>query len=235
MGLPQITQPLFPITIPSTGHKTQFRPFTVKEEKILLVAQESQDQEQLILAITQVLNNCVENIDVEKLAMFDIEYILLKIRGQSVNNIISFTVQDPETEEKVELSFDINDIEVKFSENHNKVIEISDDYSLVMRYSTINELKYLATLPEDKASDGLFKVMIECIDQLIEGEDTVYDLSDFTTDEVTNFIDSLSSSTINKIKEFFETVPALRIECPYTNNKGEEKKFVVEGLQSFFI
>jgi hypothetical protein len=235
MGLPKISQPLFPITVPSTGQETNFRPFTVKEEKILLVAQESQDADQLILAIRQIIQNCVQDVDVDTLAMFDIEYIMLKIRGQSVNNVIEFTIKDPETEENVEISFDINDIEVKKSEEHTNIINLSENHKLIMRYATINELKSLAGLSEEKASEGLFEVMVNCIDSLVEGEDTVYKLSDFSEAEVTEFIESLTSSTVTEIRKFFETTPALRIECPYTNSKGNDKTFVVEGLQSFFI
>jgi hypothetical protein len=238
MGLPKIQQPIFEDRIPSTGVKIKSRPFTVKEEKILLIAQESGDAEQIILAIKQILNNCIiDDIDIEKLAMFDIEYLLLKIRAQSVNNVIKFSVQDPDTEEKVELSVDINTIELKKDEKHSATIDISNDFKLTMRYPSLNELIKLTQITEDTEDKAgfAFDIMVGCIDSLIEGEDTVYKFSEYSKEEVDSFVESLTSSTVNGIREFFDTIPRLRIECPYVNSKGDDKTFVVEGIQSFFI
>lgn len=235
MGLPKINQPLFGVTIPSTGKKVQFRPFTVKEEKILLIAQESNDVDQIILAIKQILNNCIEGIDVESLAMFDIEYLLLKIRGQSVNNELKFTIKDPDTEEDVKLTLDINTVEMKRNANESKEIELGEGYKIIMRYATLNELSNIAKAIDDQKTDALFNAMISCIECLVEGEDTVYNFSDFSKEEVTDFVEGLSSATVNKIREFFENVPVLRVEIPYKNSQGKDQKFVVEGMQSFFI
>ena len=235
MSLPKIQQPLFEVTVPSTGQKVKFRPFTVKEEKILLVAQQANDVEQMVLAIKQILNNCIEDIDVDNLAMFDIEYLMLKIRGQSVNNEIEFSVKDPETDEEVPLKIDINQIEMKKDPEHTNIIELSDTHKIVMRYSTLEELKTLASADENNQNEKMFDVMVDCIDSLIEGDDTVYKFKDFSKEEVNEFVESLTSKTVQDIQKFFQTIPVLRIECPYTNSKGNEKTFVVEGLQSFFI
>jgi hypothetical protein len=235
MGLPKIQQPLFEVTIPSTGKKAKFRPFTVKEEKILLVAQQANDVGQMVIALKQILTNCIEDVDVEKLAMFDIEYLMLKVRGQSVNNEIEFTVKDPDTEEDVNLKININEVEMKMNPDHNNIIELSDTHKIIMRYSTLDELKVLASADENNQSEKMFEVMVSCIDSLVEGEDTVYKLSDFTKDEIDEFVESLTSKTVNDIQKFFQTIPVLKIQCPYTNSKGEQRTFVVEGLQSFFI
>ena len=237
MALPKIQQPLFPIEIPSTGQKLNFRPFTVKEEKILLVAQESGEAEQTVLAIKQIINNCVDGIDVDNLAMFDIEYLLLKIRAQSVNNKLEFKVKDPDTDEEVQLSADINDMQLKKPEDHTNEIAISDQHKLIMRYPSLNELIKLTQVTEDTEDKAgfAFDVMVGCIDSLVEGEDTVYKFSEFSKEEVNEFIESLTSGTVNGIRQFFDTIPRLRIECPYVNSKGDNKTFVVEGIQSFFI
>lgn len=235
MGLPKIQQPLFEVTIPSTGRTVKFRPFTVKEEKILLVAQQANDVGQMVIALKQILTNCIEEVDVETLAMFDIEYLMLKIRGQSVNNEIEFTVKDPDTEEDVKLTININDVEMKMNPDHNNIIELSDTHKIIMRYSTLDELKVLASADENNQSEKMFEVMVSCIDSLVEGDDTVYKFSDFSKEEVDDFVESLTSKTINDIQKFFQTIPVLKIECPYTNSKGEQRTFVVEGLQSFFI
>tara|TARA_R100000231_G_C5306053_1_gene158995 strand:+ start:179 stop:886 length:708 start_codon:yes stop_codon:yes gene_type:complete len=235
MALPKIQQPLFDITVPSTQQKTTFRAFTVKEEKILLTAQESGDPDQIILAIKQILGNTLSDVDIEKLAMFDIEYLLLKIRGQSVNNLVEFKIKDPDTEEDVDVSFDINDVELKFNDEHSKEIILNDNFKLIMRYATINELTELTKIGNEKQNQALFEIMVKCIDCLVEDEDTVYKFSDFSEKEVTEFMDSLTGDTINGIKKFFETTPVMRIELPYTNSKGNNKTFVVEGVQSFFI
>ena len=233
MGLPKINQPLFELTIPSTQQKVKYRPFTVKEEKILLVAQQSGELEQIVLAIKQIIGNCIEGIDAENLAMFDIEYIMLKIRAQSVNNEIQFTIKDPETKEDVPLTINLNDVELKKNQNHTNIIELGPEFKIVMRYPTLNELKALANA--NNATDALFDAMIGCIDSIVEGEDTVYQLKEFPQKEIDEFVESLTSKTVSDIRQFFETVPVLRIECPYTNSKGNQKTFVVEGLQSFFI
>ena len=126
MGLPKIDQPLFELVIPSTGKKVQYRPFTVKEEKILLIAQESKSTDQIILAIKQIINNCLVDVDVDTLATFDLEYIIINIRGKSVNNEMTFNITDPDTQEDIELAMDVNDIEVVFDEKHDKKIDLNE-------------------------------------------------------------------------------------------------------------
>jgi len=234
MPLPIIKQPLFNITIPSTNKKVKYRPFTVKEEKILLIAQESKDAEQIITAMKQVINNCVQDIDVEKLATFDIEYLLLQLRAKSVNNLMTFKVNDPETDEAVELQIDINDIKIQKHEKHKIVIEADDGVFLKMKYPTIDQMRLVLEAKADEQSTVTFNMMMKCID-VITKDDDVYKTSDFTDDEVMAFIDSLSAKSINDIREFFETMPKMRYEKEYTNSKGNKHTFVAEGTETFFI
>lgn len=232
MSLPKISLPLFELKIPSSGEKIKYRPFTVKEEKILLIAQESKEIDQIILSIKQIINNCVENIDVEKLAMFDLEYILINIRAKSVNNMLTFAILDPDTEERVELELDIESIELKKDPKHTNKIKFENDGLIVMRYPAINEVKLFT---ENRGnSSKIFEIMVSCIEKIVLGEE-VYNTSDFSPKELEEWIDDLDSKVIKELEEFFDTIPTLRYEKTYTNKDGDEKTFVVEGMETFFI
>lgn len=235
MALPKIDLPLFELTVPSSGKVVKYRPFTVKEEKILLIAQESKDIDQIILAIKQIVNNCIDNIDADKLPMFDLEYIMLNLRSKSVNNVIKFKVKDPDTEEQIELELDIDTVKFRTKDNHTKKIQINDEYSLIMRYPTINELKALTDI-KDRDAEALLNIMLACIDMLVTNDgEKIYKMQDFTQQEVKEFIEGLTSNAIKDMQTFFGTIPVLRIELPYKNRNGDNKTFVLEGLESFFI
>lgn len=234
MSLPKISLPLFPITVPSTKQKTKFRPFTVKEEKILLIAQESKDLEQIILSIKQIIENCVEDIDSSQLATFDLEYLFLNIRAKSVANEMNFVIRDPETQEEIELMIDIHDITIHEHDNHTNIIKVNDDIALKMQYPKIEQIKALAEVGEEKQQEALFDIMISCIESVVNG-DEVYKLKDFSDKEVSDFIDSLSSITIKEIEKFFNTMPTLRYEKKYKRKDGVEKTFIAEGTETFFI
>lgn len=231
MALPKIDLPLFEITLPSTGKKVKYRPFTVKEEKILLIAQESKDQRQIVLAIKQIISNCLTGVDVDSLAVFDLQYLLLNIRAKSVNNEITFNITDPDTNESIELSFDINTIEIKKDPLHNRLIKVTEDISINMVYPNTDTLESIAA---DAESKPMFEIISHCIDSVIQG-DVVYKLKDFSKKEVDDFVESLSSDVIVRIKEFFDTMPVLRYEKKYKNKNGVEKTFVIEGMETFFI
>lgn len=233
MGLPKIDQPLFTLTLPSTGNEIKYRPFTVKEEKILLIAQESNEVDQALTSIKQVVNNCLVNADIDDLAMFDLEYILLCLRSKSVDNNISFSITDPDTEEKVQLEMDLNDVSVSWPEDHSNQIKINDDYVLIMRYPSVNEFFILLKDGIDNQHAN-FEIMTNCMSQLAS-EDEVYKFSDFDNKEIETFVDSLTSDVIHKIRNFFETMPKLRHEIHYENSQGKEQTFVIEGMQTFFI
>jgi hypothetical protein len=233
MPLPKISQPLFQMTVPSTGDKINYRPFTVKEEKILLIAQESNDIDQVVLSIKQILGNCIQDYDIEKLAVFDLEYILLQIRAKAVNNELKFKIIDPETEEEVEVELDVNDIEIVRSDKHSKMINVTDDIVLKMRYPTIDFIRSLQSA-EDNQQEALFGIMKSCIEAVVEGEQ-VYKMSDFTDEEVDSFLDSLDARVINSVRDFFDTIPKMKYEVKYHTKDGTEKTFVAEGTETFFI
>jgi hypothetical protein len=234
MGLPKINLPLFETKLISTGRKKiKYRPFTVKEEKILLIAQESDDIEQVILAIKQIIGNCCEDVKVDKLPMFDLEYLLMQIRGKSVNNVIEFQITDPETEKSVTIELNIDEIEMTKPKGHNREISIGEDAYVVMDYPILDDVtKFLNT--DEKKDNSIFDIMLSCIGSVVQG-DEVYNLEDFSEEEVLEFVDSFSTQTIEKIKEFFETIPVMRCEQTYTNANGDEKQVVLEGVETFFI
>ena len=233
MALPKIDLPLYQCELPSTGKKIKYRPFTVKEEKILLTAQESKESSQIILAIKQILNNCLHDVDTTQLSVFDIEYMLIQLRSRSVDNMTEFEITDPETEEKVKLQLNLADVKVNRNKEHTNKIKISDEYTLFLRYPSIDQFEDLLD-KEDQSANDSYNVMISCLDKLASKDD-VYKFSDFPQKEVDDFVDSLHADTIKAIKTFFDTMPRVRHEIPYTNSKGTKKTFVLEGTQTFFI
>lgn len=264
MALPKISVPIFTTELPSTGAKVKYRPFTVAEEKILLIARESNDADQIIIAVKQILNNCVvDDLDVEKLPTFDIEWLLVHIRAASIDNNVEFQIRDPDTEEIITLEMRIEDIKLHRNPEHTNKIKADDTYTILMRYPTIDEsIKLIQVLAEYsrlqsaiKATDPdsserkkaeiefnsfnkkrvqiEFDITIGCMDKLV-GDDQIFDFSDSTPKEVNAFVDSLDARAVERIKTFFETMPILRHEIKYKNKKGDEKTFVIQGLNSFF-
>jgi len=233
MALPKIDMPIFEMTLPSSGKKVKYRQFTVKEEKILLVAQESKDIKAAINAVKQVVNNCLVDSNIEEFAMFDLEYILLLLRSKSIDNNVKFAIKDPDTDEKVELELDLNNVKVTNFENHTNKIDVNEEYILFLKYPTIEQF---TDFIEDEKNNPLtsYNVMISCLDKLASKED-VYKFSDYTPADIDAFMDSLSGEVLMKIKTFFDTMPKLRHEMKYKNKDGVEKTFVLEGMQSFFI
>lgn len=232
MALPKIDLPIFELTLPSTGEKVKYRPFTVKEEKILLVAQESKDPEQQILASRQVVNNCLINKEASKLAMFDLEYILLSLRSKSVDNNVKFSIVDPDTKETINLDLDLDSVTITKNPNHTKEIKIGD-YILYLKYPSIDEFVKIAKMDKVDPLVSYF-VMVSCLDK-VASEDEVHKFEDYSSEEIDAFMENLQTDVVKQIETFFETMPKLRHELKYKNKNGDEKTFVIEGMQTFFI
>ena len=232
MGLPKISSPIFELTLPSTGEQVKYKPFTVKEEKILLIAQETTEIDQAIMSIQQVVNNSMIDKSVNDLSMFDLEYVLLTLRSKSVDNKVVFTIEDPDTKEKIKLELNLDDVKINTPKNHTKEIKINDEFILYMRYPSINEFISLVKNPNDLNLS--FDVMLSCMDKLVT-EKEVFKFSDYTKEERESFVDDMDAHVVSDIKEFFETTPKLRHELKYKNSTGNEKTFVIEGLETFFI
>jgi hypothetical protein len=233
MPLPKIDLPLYELKLPSTGSKIHYKPFTVKEEKILLTAQQSKDPDQIVTAIKQIINNCVVDYDMEKLALFDLEYLIINIRSKSVDNSVEFEIEDPDTNEKIKLELNLEDVKIHRDENHTNEIKLDDTYTLFLKYPSIDLFSKILkeeTITQEKS----FEILISCIDKLAS-EDDVYNFKDFTKKQVDDFVESLQSDVIKKIKLFFDTMPKVRHEIPYINSNGDEKTFTIQGTQSFFM
>ena len=233
MTLPVINTPTYELEIPSTKEKLTYRPFLVKEEKILLMAMEEEKDIQLNRALKQVVNNCTfEKIDVGKLPLFDLEYIFLRIRAKSVGEVAKLQIlceDDGETYVPVEI--DLESIEVEFQEDHNTKIEITDDIGLIMSYPTF---EYLDFNVEGSDINKLFDIIASSIHQIYEGE-IIHEKVDFNKKELKTFLESLTSEQFQKVQHFFETMPRLRHTVEVENPKTKVTNTVVlEGLNAFF-
>lgn len=245
MPLPNMKSkhPLKTVTIPSSKKKIKVRPFTVKEEKILLLANVSEEVSDQSDAIKQIIANCVvDDLDVDTLATFDIEYLFIQLRAFSVNNIIELQYKDQDDGVVYDLELDLNNVEVYFSPDHIKTIELVDGVGVVMRYPDLEMLEeirqHIVTLGENpeqgEAMNALTMVYAKCVDKVWE-DDAVYTSGDdFTEEEVISFLDDLLEAEFGKIQQFFETMPVLSHEVFYMNMKGERKSITLRGLRDFF-
>ena len=233
MTLPTMNIPTYELEVPSTKKKLAYRPFLVKEEKILLMAMEEDKESQLNRALKQVVNNCTfEKIKVDKLPLFDLEYIFLRIRAKSVGEVtkLSLLCQD-DGETYVPVEIDLEEIEVEFQEGHTTKIELTEDVGIIMSYPTF---EFLDLNIAEADVNTLFSLIGNSIHQIYEGE-TVHERADFNKKELKTFLESLTSEQFKKIQNFFETMPRLRHTIEIENPKTKVMNSVtLEGLQAFF-
>ena len=238
MPLPKISTPTYELVLPSSNKKIKYRPFLVKEEKILILAMESQDTSTVANAVKDVLSSCIlsRGIKVQKLSTFDIEYLFLNIRGKSVGESIEVMVTCPDDgKTQVPTSINIDEIQVKIDEKHNKDIKLDDNYSLRMRYPSLDEfVKNNFSTPSDVSVDDTFDLIASCVDQVYSEEES-WAAADCTKKELTQFVESLNSNQFKEIETFFETMPKLTHTVKVMNpNTKKENEVVLEGLQNFF-
>jgi len=232
MALPKIDQPLFDLIIPSTGKKIAFRPFLVKEEKILLIAQSGGDGE-IIRAIKQIINNCViEDINVDDLATFDLEYMFLKLRAKSVNNLIKLSYRDNEDDELYDFEVDLDTIEVEIPKDINSKIKINETVGMTMKYPSAGISDKISEFENEVELLTFF--ITNCIDTIYD-EETVYVANDYSAKDLNEFLDSLDVSTFDKIREFFEKIPKMRHTINYTNKLGNERTIELSSIRDFFM
>ena len=238
MPLPTIATPTYELQLPSTGKSIKYRPFLVKEEKILIIAMESQDDKQITNAIKTVISNCIltKGVKVEELATFDIEYLFLNIRGKSVGEDLEVNVICPDDEETlVPVKINIDDITVKKSEEHNNQIKVDDSIMMEMKYPSLDQfIKNNFDFTSGGTVEQSFDLIAACIDQIYTEEES-WATSDLTKKEVVEFLDQMNSSQFKQIEKFFETMPKLSHEITVKNpSTGIESTVVLEGLSSFF-
>jgi len=238
MPLPKIATPTYELELPSTGETIQFRPFLVKEEKLLVIAMESEDNKQITNALKSVIKNCIhtKGIKVETLPTFDIEYLFLNIRGKSVGEEVEVNIicpDDGETEVLTKIS--LEDIKVQKSDDHTNKIKISDDLMMEMKYPSLDQFIQNNFDPGNKnVMEQSFEMISSCIDK-IYSEDDVWAAGDCTKKEISDFLDSMNSSQFKSVERFFETMPklshTLKVFNPVTKVESE---VTLEGLASFF-
>ena len=238
MPLPKIATPTYELELPSTGGTVKYRPFLVKEEKVLVIALESEDNKQITTAIKAVLKSCVltKGIKVETLPTFDIEYLFLNIRGKSVGESIDVNIICPDDEKtSVKVVIDLDDIKVNKTEGHSNQIKLDENLMMELKYPSLDEfIKNNFDFNDQNAMEQSFKLIASCIDK-IYNEEEVWVAADCTKKEITEFLESKNSSQFKKIEEFFTSMPKLSHTIKVTNpNTKVESEVVLEGLASFF-
>ena len=238
MPLPTISTPTYELTLPSSSRKIKYRPFLVKEEKILIIAMESQDTKQIARAVKDVLAKCIltKGIKVDKLATFDIEYLFLNIRGKSVGEHIEVMVTCPDDgKTQVPMSINIDDIKVQRDKDHSSDIVLDDTYTLKMKYPSLSEfIKTNFDQVENMKVDDTFDLISSCIDQVYSDEET-WSHQEGTKKELSDFVESLNTTQFKMVENFFTTMPKLSHLVKVTNpNTNVDSEIKLEGLQSFF-
>ena len=233
MNLPVLNTPTYEMEIPSTGEKIKYRPFLVKEQKLLMMAQESGDDESQLRTVGEIVKSCTFNkiSHPEKLPTFDIEYMFLMTRAQSVGSKIPMTVTCPDDgETKVDYELNIDEIKVKKVDGHTNVIMLTDDIGITMKYPNLDMVKSFTNIDENITNIS-FDMIRDCIQNIFD-KDQVYE--DMSSKDLQNFIEQMNTDQFEKISQFFETMPKLTHTIKVTNpNTGVESEVVLEGLQSF--
>ena len=237
MPLPKINTPTYELVIPSTGKKTRYRPFLVREEKILILALESEDMSQITNAIVEIMSACIltKGIKVLELSTFDIEYIFLNIRSKSVGEVIEVNVTCPDDgETKVSMEINIDDIKVQKDKNHTNLIKLDESLSMKMRYPSIEQFVENNFEVRKQNVDQSLDMITSCIDQVYT-EEEAWAASDCTKDELKEFIEQMNTKQFKEIEKFFTTMPKLshtvKVQNPETKVKSD---VVLEGLAAFF-
>ncbi len=232
MALPEIATPIYTLTIPSTKKKVKYRPFLVKEQKLLILAMENEDQEQILDAITNTIKAClITKVDMATLALFDIEYLFLQIRARSISEEIEMRVtcaDDGET--TVDVKFMVDDVKVNFPKGHTNIIELDNDLTIEMQYP---DLDYFAKINFMDEKVDEYELVAKCIKRVYVGED---DFTSDSLDESKEWVEGLTNNQFEKIQSFFETMPTLRHVLKVKNPKTKVvNEVVLEGLSDFFV
>ena len=236
MALPKLEVPIYELTVPSTDEKIKYRPFLIKEEKILLIAMESGANEDVIQAVKQIVSECTFNtLKLGNMPMFDVEYIFLQIRSKSVGEVSKLKIlcrDDGETYANVEV--DLTEIEVQVNDDHTNKIELTDEMGVIMRYPTIDSFSTAGI--SDITADNMLDVIVACIDKIYDkkGEE-VYDSKDSSKKELMDFVEGMNTTQFQDVQAFFDSMPKLRHEITVVNPKTKvENKVALSGLNDFF-
>jgi hypothetical protein len=237
LSLPKLSHPTFTLTLPSTKQEITYRPFLVREEKILLIAQQGGEMKDVVRAIKQIIKNCIVSpkLDVDTFTTFDLEYFFLRLRAKSVNNVVSLTYRDGEDKQEYKFEIDLDTIEIENNPEHTNLVIVEKDIQLVLKYPKIDLMDKLPT-PGAKV-EFTFEVLEDCMDKLIVTrgtEEEIYLFSEQTKEEVQEFMSSLGIPALQQIQKFFDTMPRLYHELTYTNKAGREQRIELKKLDDFF-
>jgi hypothetical protein len=231
--LPKLDYPIYNIDVPSLKKSFKFRPFLVKEEKLLLMAKESEAETDILVAIKQIVNNCCldPKLDISKLAVFDLEYLFLKLRALSVDNSVKVSYKDNEDEKIYDFDINLDDVNVVFPEKLDPVIKITKGSGLSLKYPSASLYDDKDFLKLDK--DHMFQLILRCIDSIFLREE-VFPAQDYKLTDLANFVENLDIKTFQKIQEFLLTTPKIEHKIKYTNEKGHDREIILSSLNDFF-
>ena len=234
MALPKLNTVTYKLNLPSTGDSVKFRPFLVKEQKALMIAQESDDDKQIQDAFATIINDCTfGELDAYSLPMFDVEYVFLQLRGKSVGEKVQLNLLCPDDEKtRVDVEIDLEEVDVQMKEDHTNIIELTNDISITMKYPCLEDM---AGFDAEGEVQNIFGMIKKCINEVHDGE-TIHNKVDMSEKELDDFIDSMSTSHFEDLTNFFETMPKLQHVVEVKNPKTKKNvEIPIEGLQSFFV
>ena len=231
MALPKLNAPTHKLVLPSTGDEITFRPFLVKEQKLLLMAQQNDNENEIVDNVVQIINNCT-GLDVSNLPVFDVEYLFLKIRAKSVGDIVQLSIKCPDDEETyADVTVDLDEVDVQIDESHSNIINITDDIKMIMKYPQMTDIKLNNV--SNTETESVFEILKKCILEVHNGDEIINSV-DMKPEEISEFIDSLNTQQFESVMQFFNTMPKVRhvvsVLNPKTKVTGE---VLLEGLQSF--
>ena len=233
MALPKLDSPTYETELPSTGEKIKYRPFLVKEQKLLLMAQESSNQDEIMTSISQLIDACTfDKINANSSPVFDIEYLFLKIRGKSVGEKVKITITCPDDgKTKVPVEINLEDINIQIDVGHTNELKISDKIKMVMKYPVLSDISKATGTETDK----IFDILNQCVHEVHDG-DKIYNKVDITDEDLSEFVNSFTGNQFEMVTEFFNTMPKLRHVVNVTNPKTKVKsEVIIEGLESFLV
>ena len=232
-SLPKIDYPILTIKVPSIKKDLMFRPFLVKEEKLLFMAKESNNNSDIFVTIKQIVQNCCldKNFDVDKIAIFDLEYIFLKLRAFSVDSIVKISYRDSEDDIVYDFEVDLEKIDVDIPKKIDNVVKINESVGLIMKYPSASLYSDESFLRLEK--DQLFELILRCIDKIYEG-DEVMDAKTVKKEELSEFVENLNVKVFERVHEFLMNTPKIKYEIKYKNSLGNDKSIQLNSLNDFF-
>jgi hypothetical protein len=235
MALPKLESPTYTLEVPSTGEKVKFRPFLVKEQKILMIAEESKDDNQMYDAMETLISSCTfGKVDVKTVNLFDVEYIFLQLRAKSVGEMVELNLLCPDDNEtRVPTKIDLTKLDIDIDEGHNDKIALTKNITMHMKYPTLDSIRTIDK--KGTETDSIFSILKNCIHEVHDGE-TIYSKIDISDKDIDDFIDQFSNKQFEEVMKFFDTMPKVKMVVDITNPKTKVKsKITLEGMDSFLV